>query len=110
MVEQDAGPSTVVCMDGLARIVLVGDVDQAVVDRLRPQALAAMQASLRDLVVDLHDCSYLEPAAVHLLGDLFGRAAEQGAAIAVRGASPNVRVILGIAGLLDLADSSGLGG
>jgi anti-anti-sigma factor len=105
MVEHDAGVSTVTSLDGIARIVLVGDVDEFEADRLRQYAVAGLQQPLHQLVVELHDCSYLAPAAVDLLGELFGGAAEQGAAIAVRGAKPNVRVILGISGLLELADS-----
>ena len=107
MVEQDAGAATVTSLDGTARIVLVGEVGEATADRLRPDALARLQQPLEHLVVDLRKCSYLEPATVDLLGELFGLATEQGAAIAVQGASPNVRVILGISGLLGLADSSG---
>lgn len=110
MADQDASASAVSSVDGIARIVLVGDVGETTADRLRAEALARLAPPLQQLVVDLHDCRYLEPAAVDLLGEMFGRTADLGAAISVQGASANVSVILAISGLLDLADGSGRDG
>ena len=42
-----------------------------------------------------------------MLSSVLGRADAGGAHISLRGMSANLRVILGIAGLLDLAESSG---
>ena len=60
-------------------------------------------------MVDLSGCTYLDPAGVDLVGEVMGAAVDRRAAIAVRGASTNVAIILGIAGLLDLASADGPG-
>lgn len=103
------GASSFATADGKARLVLVGEVGQAASQHMRAAALPRMQPPLTGLVVDLTRCDYLEPAGVDLLGSMFGRAYELGAAIDIVGASPNVNVILAISGLLDLAEGSGQG-
>lgn len=90
-----------------ARLVLVGDVGHEVADSLKEQASLQMPTQVDELVVDLSACRFLEPAAVDMLSSVLGRADAGGADISLRGMSANLRVILGIAGLLDLAESSG---
>jgi anti-anti-sigma regulatory factor len=93
-----------------AQLVLVGDVGQAMADDLREQASRRMPAQLDEFVVDLSSCRFLEPAAVDMLSSVLGHAHDGGARICLEGMSANLRVILGIAGLLDLAESSGRDG
>ncbi len=93
-----------------AQLVLVGDVGQEMADDLREQASLRMPAQLDGFVVDLSACRYLEPAAVDMLSSVLGHAHAGGARISLEGMSANLRVILGIAGLLDLAESPGRAG
>ncbi len=90
-----------------ARLVLVGDVGRAMADSLREQASLQMPTQVDEFAVDLSACRYLEPAAVDMLSSVLGRAHDGEAHISLQGMSANLRVILGIAGLLDLAESSG---
>ena len=92
--------SSLTIADGTATLRLVGEVGQADADQLRP--LVTTHPALTALVVDLADCTYLDPAGVDLVGMVMGAAVDRGATITMAGASPNVRIILGIAGLLDL--------
>jgi ABC-type transporter Mla MlaB component len=93
-----------------AQLVLVGDVGQEMADSLKGQASVQMPNRLDELVVDLRACRFLEPAAVDMLSSVLGQADAAGARINLEGMSANLRVILGIAGLLDLAESSGPAG
>jgi len=94
--------SSLTIADGTATLRLVGEVGQADADQLRPLVPVTMQPALTALVVDLAGCTYLDPAGVDLVGMVMGAAVDRGATITMEGASPNVRIILGIAGLLDL--------
>ncbi len=95
---------------GTLRIVLVGDVDGPAMQASLAHMPVELDDSVQSLVVDLYECSFIGAAGVDLLGTLVGRAAEHGATVELQGASPGVSLILGIAGLLDLAQSSGRGG
>ncbi|MFN8183890.1 MAG: STAS domain-containing protein [Candidatus Nanopelagicales bacterium] len=104
----DAG-SSLTTAGGTATLRLVGEVGRAEAEHLQPLLPSAMPAEVDSLVVDLSGCTYLDPAGVDLVGEVMGAAVDRRAAIAVRGASTNVAIILGIAGLLDLAAADGPG-
>jgi anti-anti-sigma regulatory factor len=66
-----------------------------------------MPTPLKELIVDFSGCDHLDAEAVDALGSVLDRAIDGGATISMTGVSANVRVILGIAGLLELAESHG---
>ncbi len=92
---------------GTLRIVLAGDVDGPAMQASLEDMAGELDDSVQSLVVDLHECRFIGATGVDVLGTLVGRAAEHGATVELQGASPGVSLILGIAGLLDLAQSSG---
>ncbi len=87
---------------GTATLRLVGEVGQDAAEQLLPLVPTAVPPGLAALVVDLTGCTYLDPAGVDLVGEVMGAAVDGRTSIRIQGASPNVRIILGIAGLLDL--------
>jgi anti-anti-sigma factor len=92
-----------------ARLALAGDLSEQEVQALRQQASAQLHPPVRRLVIDLAQCRFLDPVVVDLIGGVMGMADERGIAMTLDGASANVRVILGIAGLLDFPASRGDG-
>lgn len=102
--------STLTYGEATARLRLVGEAGEQDAAAIGPDVEAVMQPPLALLVVDLTDCRFLEPAGVDLVGAVMGRAADLGAAMVIEGASANVRIILGIAGLWDLALDNAPGG
>lgn len=83
---------------------LTKDEQGSCAQTLRDQ-LHALHTPVAELVLDFANCDHLEAEAVDALGSMLDRVADDGATISLQGVSPNVRVILGIAGLLEFADA-----
>jgi anti-anti-sigma factor len=101
--------SRLVIDDATARLALAGDLGEQEVRALRRQVSAELHAPVRRLVIDLAQCHFLDPVVVDLIGAVMGTAHDRGIPMTLDGASANVRVILGIAGLLDFPTSRGDG-
>lgn len=89
---------------GVLRLVLSKDDQGSCTQALRDES-QVLTSPLVELVIDFADCDHLEAEAVDALGVVMDRAVDDGANISLKGVSPNVRVILGIAGLLQYADA-----
>lgn len=87
--------------DDTARLILVGDASEQDVSALRDEVHEKLGPDVGHLVIDLSECRFLDPIVVDLIGTTLGTADDRGIRIDLVGISPNVRVILGIAGLLD---------
>jgi anti-anti-sigma factor len=88
--------------DGVATIALRGEVDIVTVPPVRDSALRALQPPLREVRVELAECTFLDSAGIAALAALWSRARELDAAFALLHPQTNVRVVLAIAGLSDL--------
>jgi anti-anti-sigma regulatory factor len=95
--------------DGTARLILVGDASEQDVSALRDEVHDRLGPDVELLVIDLSACRFLDPIVVDLIGTTMGRADDRGIRMDLAGVSPNVRVILGIAGLLDFPSGRGGG-
>ncbi|HRY09163.1 MAG: STAS domain-containing protein [Actinobacteria bacterium] len=99
--------SRLVAHDTVATLILSGDIGHEDAGALRDHLDAALSPPVERLAIDLSSCGFLNPVAVDLVGAAIGKAHEHGMPASLEGASANVRVILGIAGLLDLPSDGG---
>lgn len=99
--------SKFIIADASARLILAADIDAQDVPSLRDEVAAGLQPPVERFVIDLSECRFLDPVAVDLIGATMGMADAQGIRMTMEGLTPNVRVILGIAGLLDFSADPG---
>lgn len=90
-----------------ATLTLSGILSDSDAEVLRGQLRGALNHPVERLSIDLSACRFLDPVAVDLVGAAIGIAHERGISASLVGTSANVRVILGIAGLLDLPSDGG---
>lgn len=88
--------------DGVATIVLQGDVDIVTAPQIRSEALEVLGASVHQVRVDLSQCTFLDSAGVALVAVLWGRSRDLDAPFSLVDPPTNVQVVLTIAGLANL--------
>lgn len=87
---------------------LTGDVDLALVPKLREQLDEAVTAGCSDVVLDLEEVSYADSSALGLLVWLDHRLAPLGGRLVLAGANRDVSRILELSGLAAVAESVGM--
>ena len=103
-------PSRLVVSDSVARLILAAEVTGEDSELVRERVSSELRQPLSRFVIDLSACKFLDPEAVDLIGSVMGVADQRDIPIVLEGASATVRVILGIAGLLDFPADRGEGG
>jgi anti-sigma B factor antagonist len=83
---------------GCHEIQVEGEVDLAVVDRLK-EALEKAAPAHNQILIGLQRCEFIDSTAISLLVHAHGQMADQGKRVVVYGASGQVRRILSITGL-----------
>jgi anti-anti-sigma factor len=97
---------SLVVAGGVARVIVVGEVDLATApDVCRRADVALATAGVSMLVVDLGSCSYLDSAGLHALEYVIERATERAAGVSVVAARDNVRLVIEIAGAPAVLDA-----
>ncbi len=91
------GPQVVV-------VEVVGDLDLASVARVRETLHDALSVRPEQLVVDLHDCAFVDASALAMLLDVHRRACRAGGVLTLRGCSPRVLRLLSLTGLRRVFD------
>ena len=84
---------------------LSGDIDTAVVPELRDQLSTALSGGCANVVLDLSDVIYADSSALGLLVWLDHQLVPMAGRLVLAGASPDVRRILELSGLINVASS-----
>lgn len=87
-------------------VALHGEVDLLSVPGLEDEVLTAATPPLDAVVVDLDGCAFLDSAGVALVAALWQQARDAGATFRLIRPRRNLRVVLAVAGMLDLVDDA----
>ncbi len=88
--------------DGRARVYLRGELDVATAADLMERLAAVNRTGVRELVLDLAELSYIDPAGLSLLAVEQQRATASGMVLRLDAPTPFVRDLLTRTGLIDV--------
>ena len=89
---------------GTATVALRGEVDILTVDQVRAVLGEALAAGPQEIVVDLTDLTFIDSTGLGALIFGFQRARDAGVRFRLAHASPSVRQILVLSGLLEVVE------
>ena len=87
-----------------ATVALRGEVDVLTVDQVRVALGEALAGRPREIVVDLHDLSFIDSTGLGALIFGFQRARDAGIRFRLARATPQVRQVLVLSGLLEIVE------
>lgn len=87
-----------------ATVVLRGEVDVLTVDQVRGTLVEALRTGPREIVVDLTDLVFIDSTGLGALIFGFQRARDAGIRFRLAKASPAVRQVLALSGLLEIVE------
>ncbi len=99
-----ARPASAVTVDGAAAttVVVVGDLDLEQAPRLRDELVGHVDAGVREIVVDLERCSFLDSTGISLLVTTHLRLAAEGGGLALANLTPQVAAVIELSGLQEM--------
>jgi anti-sigma B factor antagonist len=89
---------------GRATVLLRGEVDVLTVDQVRGALAEALQTGPREIVVDLTELVFIDSTGLGALISGFQRARDAGIRFRLAKASPGVRQVLQLSGLLEVVE------
>jgi anti-anti-sigma factor len=95
--EAEPGPAAAAGATAVATVVAHGDLDMELAADLRADIVARLDAGAVDLLIDLHDCDFIDSAGLSLLLTTRARCLDRGGSLRVTGVTRAVRRAMEIA-------------
>jgi anti-anti-sigma factor len=97
-----AASSAVVDGAAATTVVVVGDLDLEQAPRLRDELVAHVDAGVREIVVDLGSCQFMDSTGISLLVTTHLRLAAEGGGLALANLTPQVAAVIELSGLQEM--------